>query len=137
MRASAIIISVFAGLALPFIGARAAPLPALFTAPQAAAGRSDYLSACSACHGAALQGVTGPSLVGQDFAAPADHYSLALVFTNLWEGTPAGAPDSLSKSEYVDIMAYLMARNGYPAGGTALTFAIAQSSRLPFISEVK
>jgi mono/diheme cytochrome c family protein len=137
MRAATLFISALAGLALPLCSARAAPLPALFTAQQAATGRSDYLSACSACHGAALQGVTGPSLVGQDFAAPADHYSLSLVFTNLWEGTPAGAPDSLSKSEYVDIMAYLMARNGYPAGGSPLTFAIAQSSSLPFVSQVK
>jgi hypothetical protein len=60
-----------------------------------------------------------------------------LVFNNIWEGTPAGAPDSLSKTEYVDIMAYIMARNGLPAGRATLSYDGARGSTVPFYSLVK
>ncbi len=111
--------------------------PALYSARQAAAGAVLYAQHCAACHGARLQGLTGPGLVGQDFASKSDHYTLGIVFTNVWQGTPAGAPDSLSKSTYVDIMAYIMAQNGLPAGNTALTYNGASVSTAPFYSLVK
>jgi mono/diheme cytochrome c family protein len=108
----------------------------LFTAAQARAGRVVYLADCASCHGAALQGISGPKLVGRDFAGPEDGFTVGLVFTNLWEGTPAGAPDSLSRTDYVDVMAYLMQANGYPAGKRALTFDAAGASKAAFVSLV-
>jgi mono/diheme cytochrome c family protein len=127
---------------LLWLGLGLAPLPAvaapaLFTAAQAASGAATYGRDCASCHGTALQGVTGPALVGQAFASAADHYTVALVFNNIWQGTPAGAPDSLSQTEYVDIMAYIMARNGLPAGMVALTYRGAAASGAPFYSLVK
>jgi mono/diheme cytochrome c family protein len=125
-----------AALALLAAGpAYAAPGP--FTAAQAAAGRIEYDQACAACHGADLRGVTGPALIGDAFASKADGYTLGIVFNNVWEGTPAGAPDSLSKTAYVNIMAYLMARNGVLPGTAPLTFAGAAGSSAPFYTLVK
>lgn len=109
----------------------------LYTAQQAAAGAVFYAQDCAACHGTMLQGITGPGLVGQEFASPADHYTIGIVFNNVWQGTPAGAPDSLSKTTYVDIMAFLMARNGLPAGTVALTYQGASISQAPFYSMMK
>jgi mono/diheme cytochrome c family protein len=126
---------VLFGLALaplPAVGA-----PALFTAAQAVTGAGMYGQACAGCHGADLRGITGPALVGTEFAAAKDGYTVGLVFNNIWESTPAGAPDSLSKTEYVDIMAYIMARNGLSAGDAALTFAGASVSGVAFYSLVK
>jgi len=111
--------------------------PGLYSAPQAAAGAALYARDCAACHGADLRGITGPALVGQDFARPADHYTVGIVFNTIWQGTPAGAPDSLSKTTYLDIMAYIMARNGLPAGPSALTYRTAIDSDAPFYSLVK
>jgi len=116
--------------------AAAAQGPLLFTAAQAGQGAVDYGRYCASCHGGALQGLTGPKLVGQDFASAGDHYSLGLVFTNLWEGTPAGAPDSLSRTQYVDIMAFLLLKNGFAPGPEPLTFDSAAASKTAFASRV-
>jgi hypothetical protein len=81
--------------------------------------------------------VSGPALVGPAFAARGDGYTVGEVFNEVWEGTPAGAPDSLSPGVYVDVMAYLLARNGYLPGLEALTFAGASASPVAFYSLVK
>ncbi len=107
-----------------------------FTAAQAATGHTQYGQACAACHGADLRGITGPALIGQAFAKPADHYTLALIFNTIWQGTPAGAPDSLSRSEYLNITAYILSRNGFAPGPTPLTYATATTSRAPIASQL-
>jgi mono/diheme cytochrome c family protein len=114
-------------------GAVGAPL---YTASQAVAGAGYYANSCDACHGGDLRGVSGPPLVGAAFAARGDGYTVGEVFNQVWEGTPAGAPDSLSPHVYVDVMAYLLARNGYAAGRAALTFAGASNSAVAFYSLV-
>ncbi len=112
-----------------------AAAPSLFTAAQAQAGQAAYGQYCSSCHGANLQGITGPALVGPVFAKASDHYTLGLVFGGLVDTTPAGAPDSLSHGEYTMIMAYILAKNGYPAGANILTFTGAKHSDMPFYAQ--
>jgi len=109
----------------------------LYTAAQAAAGAGFYAADCAGCHGADLRGVSGPPLVGAAFAARGDGYTVGEVFNEVWEATPAGAPDSLSPGVYVDVMAYLLARNGYGAGDFPMTFAGASKSNVAFYSRVK
>ncbi len=109
--------------------------PALFTASQAALGQAAYGQYCQSCHGADLHGITGPSLVGPEFAKASDHYTLGLVFGGLVDTTPAGAPDSLTHREYTNIMAYILAKNGYPAGRQILTFQGAKHSQVPFYAQ--
>ena len=41
---------------------------------------------------------------------------------------PATDPGSLEKADYVNIMAYLLQQNGYPAGDAMLNFDQAASS---------
>lgn len=115
----------------------AAAAPALFTTAQAKAGQAAYGQYCASCHGADLRGITGPALVGPDFAKASDHYTLGLVFGGLVDTTPAGAPDSLSHGTYTLIMAYILAKNGYPAGAAALTFAGAKHSAAPFYAQAQ
>ncbi len=109
--------------------------PALFTATQAVQGQADYGQYCASCHGADLHGITGPSLVGPEFAKASDHYTLGLLFGGLVDTTPAGAPDSLTHREYTNIMAYILAKNGYPAGPKILTFQGAKHSQVPFYAQ--
>jgi len=48
---------------------------------------------------------------------------LAAVFDYVKTTMPAGEPGSLRKSEYVDILAFLIQANGFPAGRRELMVA--------------
>lgn len=113
----------------------AAAAPSLFAAAQARTGQAMYAQYCQSCHGAALQGIPGPALAGPDFARASDHYTLGLIFEGLTETTPAGAPASLTRTEYTDIMAYILAKNGYQSGPTRLTYQTALHSPAPFFAQ--
>ena len=117
--------------------AAAAPLPALYTKAQAKAGHEAFETHCSMCHGKNLQGISGPALVGQGFASASNNYTVAAIFDELSQQMPAGAPGSLPHKDYADIMAFILSKNGYPAGKTALTYSAAQSSTAKLVSQVK
>lgn len=117
--------------------ASAAPLPALFTQQQAKIGHMTFETHCSMCHGKKLQGISAPTLVGQDFASAGNNYTVAAIFGELSQQMPAGDPGSLSHKDYTDIMAFILNKNGYPAGKTPLTYSGAQSSTAKLISQVK
>jgi mono/diheme cytochrome c family protein len=111
--------------------AGAAAVPALYTAAQATAGMGKFLGNCGMCHGAKLQGLSGPSLKGPNFASDKADFSVSDVFTIVSQNMPATNPGSLEHDDYVQIMAYLLQQNGYPAGTTALTFDGASQSKVP------
>ena len=46
---------------------------------------------------------------------------------------PATAPGSLEHGDYVQIMAFLLQQNGYPAGSSKLTFEDALHSKVQLI----
>lgn len=117
--------------------ASASPLPALYTQAQADAGHNIFETHCSMCHGKKLQGISAPTLVGQDFASPDNNYTVSVIFDELSQQMPAGAPGSLSHEQYTDIMAFILSKNGYPAGNKALTYSGAQSSTAKLVSQVK
>lgn len=105
--------------------------PALFTAEQAALGKKTYEEKCAFCHAPDLNGRAGPALRGKFFAAPSHGYKLRDIFKIVAENMPATAPGSLSHEEYVQIMAYILLNNGYPAGGSAMTFEEISRSKVP------
>ena len=106
-------------------------IPALYTAAQATAGMGKFIGNCAVCHGAKLQGMAGPSLKGPNFASAKANFSISDVFTIVSQNMPATNPGSLEQGDYVEIMAYLLQQNGYPAGSSALTFASAMQSKVP------
>jgi mono/diheme cytochrome c family protein len=65
-------------------------------------------------------------LRGEASGLKGDSVGQALTFVSTQ--MPAGDPGSLSTAEYDDIVAYILARNGHPAGATALTPASAKKS---------
>ena len=102
--------------------------PALYTKAQAASGFAKFLGNCAMCHGAHLEGRAGPSLKGPNWANAKADYTLGEVFTVVSQQMPATSPGSLEKADYVDIMAYLLQQNGYPAGDKTLDFDQATGS---------
>lgn len=107
--------------------------PALYTRAQAKAGRRVFAAHCAMCHGPNLEGRVGPALKGSTFATPEANFKVRDVFTIVSQNMPAYAPGSLSHQEYVQVMAFLLQQNGYPAGARSLTYRIAGASTVPLI----
>lgn len=107
--------------------------PALYTAEQAEKGKADYADNCALCHGDALEGRAGPALKGKNFANPNANFHVGDIFAIVSLNMPATQPASLPPDQYVEIMAFLLQQNGYPAGSAALTFDAAKASTVPLI----
>jgi len=97
-----------------------------FTAPQAAAGGKAYMQNCAKCHGANLAGVSGPALVGKTSGIA--QQSLVEVYEYVSQQMPMTAPGSLSKAQYVSILAYLLEKNGHTPGTHPLTESLATTA---------
>jgi mono/diheme cytochrome c family protein len=106
--------------------------PALYANAQAAQGAGLYASKCAMCHGAQLEGGAGPPLTGPNLTTlgTKTHLSVGDMFTYIATNMPMNAPASLSKDEYVKILAYILKQNGYPAGSKPLTYQTASSAKV-------
>lgn len=109
--------------------------PALYTADQAAKGELAYYQNCAMCHGPQLDGqaagYSGPALKGPDFADPSYDFHVSDIFNFVAKLMPAATPGSLSHEQDVQIMAFILKRNGYPAGAQELVYEVAEKSRVP------
>jgi polar amino acid transport system substrate-binding protein len=104
--------------------------PALYSKAQVAAGAKLYATDCAQCHGENLEGGVGPALRGPNLQRLAQKTKLTVgdFFGFMSLQMPLNAPASLPKDQYASIMAYILARNGYPAGSKPLTYAAATNS---------
>lgn len=113
---------VAACLAVAAVTVASAPNDVYFGDSQSQRGESLYQMHCSACHGDDLQGKTAVTLVGAGFLARWSHEEhsvddlLYIVRTQM----PYGEPNKLTKSEYLDIVTFILKANGFPGGGEDL-----------------
>jgi len=112
-----------------------AKAPALYTEDQATKGELAYYQNCSMCHGPKLDGqeggYSGPALVGKDFADPSYDFHVSDIFNFVAKQMPAATPGSLPHDVDVQIMAFILKKNGYPAGAKELVYEEAEKSRVP------
>jgi quinoprotein glucose dehydrogenase len=96
-------------------------LDGVFTAEQAQRGSESYQRECAQCH---LEDLLGdgiaPSLVGAPFHFRWSELSVGDMLVAIRTTMPQGAPASLSPRAYVDIVAYLLEANDFPAGDMEL-----------------
>lgn len=93
----------------------------VYTADQAAAGKTVYENKCSMCHGAELGGAEmAPPLAGGIFMGNWAGQSVGDLFTRIHTTMPANDPGSLSNAETAQVEAYILSYNQFPAGTTAL-----------------
>ena len=96
-------------------------LDGVFTAEQAARGADAYQQECAQCH---LEDLLGdgiaPSLIGAPFHFRWSELSVGDMLVAIRTTMPQGAPASLSPRAYVDIVAYMLERNDFPAGDVEL-----------------
>lgn len=123
---------VAAAVGPPATSSAAAGPPALYTKAQAAAGAKAYTATCTQCHGENLEGGVGPALRGPNLVRLAKKTKLTVgdFFSFMALQMPLNAPASLPKNQYASIMAYILARNGYPAGSKALAYDAAMHSNV-------
>lgn len=101
---------------------------AVYIGAQAQAGAKTYAAQCSRCHGANLEGVSAPALRGAGSGLAGETVSEAYTFVSTQ--MPAGDPGSLSSTEYSNVLAFILSRNGHPPGTTKLTPATAKKSHV-------
>jgi cytochrome c len=96
--------------------------PITYSEEQAQKGHNLYNEHCAFCHGAALEGQTSLPLNGATFRArwADDRHSVDDLFYIIRTLMPYGQPATLSKQEYIDIVAYIIMVNGYPAAAQPL-----------------
>lgn len=92
----------------------------VYTAAQATRGEEVYRTGCAGCHGAALEGEIGPPLAGPGFLGVWSARSLADLFDKIRNTMPADMPGTLTRPQAVDLVAYLLQGNQFPAGQVVL-----------------
>jgi mono/diheme cytochrome c family protein len=94
-----------------------------YTDAQAVAGQTVFASQCAICHGDSMEGKVGPALAGEQFLSVSQFQELTagFLYRTMSKQMPKNAPGSLSKTEYLDVLAYILKVNGYPAGPKQLT----------------
>jgi alcohol dehydrogenase (cytochrome c) len=91
-----------------------------YTQQQAAQGQVVYASRCAQCHGTNLLGQSGPALVGTRFRKSYATGTAAQLYDFISRQMPADKPGSLSQKEYLNVTAFILAKNGYPSGSVSL-----------------
>jgi mono/diheme cytochrome c family protein len=128
LRGPFIVLLVAAGLAaLAWAQAPASDgatiVDGVFTEAQARRGELAYTGPCDRCHGYKLDGAAedpdmlpAPPVAGPKFLRKWDGRSLAELVAYLRATMPANNPSYLSDAELTDIVAYMLATSGMPAG---------------------
>ena len=93
----------------------------VFTADQAATGKTVFQNKCATCHGAELSGgEMAPALAGSGFLANWQGSSLGDLFTRIHSTMPANDPGSMTNAETAQVLAYILSFNQFPAGAAPL-----------------
>jgi mono/diheme cytochrome c family protein len=117
-----------------------APLPApvdraqgrYYTPDQARLGAQLFAAHCAACHDAQLQGIRGkgPILIGPTIRAR--RWPLSGLLSFISHEMPANARGSLTPPEYLSLMAFLLQKNGHPAGSKTISPTLLQNASKRF-----
>src|SRR5438552_4105912 len=94
----------------------------VYTADQALRGKSGYDGVCARCHGVPLTGSqgNGPTLKGPAFLAHWDKDTLGSLYVKIRDTMPQGTPGTLTDEVKLQILAYVLQQNGFPAGQAEL-----------------
>lgn len=93
----------------------------VYTEDQAQHGAGVYQARCGGCHGSYLEGdEDAPPLAGSRFSLVWTGRSLRALHERIQARMPKDAPGSLSRDDYIGVVAYMLSRNGFPSGADPL-----------------
>ena len=107
------------------IGSQVAAGPAAkedgwYSQAQAEQGHQLFNNQCAQCHRPDLTGAMGPALIGDAFFKRWGNKPLGDLFDFEHSKMPAINPGSVPDDQMWAITAYILEKNGFPAGATAL-----------------
>jgi alcohol dehydrogenase (cytochrome c) len=98
------------------------PSAGIFTAAQAESGNAIYTQNCAGCHGVNFEGSgDAPPLAGATFMLKWRPRMVSELFGEILQTMPPTNPGSLGELAALNATAYILQRNGAPAGPQALT----------------
>jgi S-disulfanyl-L-cysteine oxidoreductase SoxD len=93
----------------------------VYTEEQSRRGDEVYKKECAACHGDSLAGgESAPALTGGAFLANWNGLTLADLFDRIRKTMPQSTPGRLSRQQDVDVLAFMLSANKFPAGKSEL-----------------
>lgn len=93
----------------------------VYTTEQAERGKVAYAAECVRCHGKALEGLEDASpLKGVDFLTGWNGKSVGRLVDVTRRTMPPETAGTLSRPMTLDLVAFMLAENGFPAGKTPL-----------------
>lgn len=111
----------------PALAADAAPARSVwdgvYSAAQAAQGEKQYQQVCQRCHGTDTRAGEEVSLWGDEFWKSWREDTLDNLYHYVSANMPNDEPATLKTDQYLDVIAYVLGKNGLPAGETKLTVA--------------
>lgn len=110
--------------------------PKLYTESQALDGADLYKAHCALCHGNGLEGRVGPTLRGHGFASEKNGFTMGHIFSYVANQMPGGDPGSLKEGEYAAIWAFILQKNGFPAGDKPVDYKTMIKSDLPLVTQL-
>jgi S-disulfanyl-L-cysteine oxidoreductase SoxD len=105
----------------------------VYSVGQAARGQQLYKAQCAECHGNAMEGSSGPPLVGNSFLANWSTQPLVNLTDKIQKTMPFNLPASLSKSQSTDLVAYILQAGKFPAGQAELSEAAFAQAVFPTV----
>jgi mono/diheme cytochrome c family protein len=91
-----------------------------FTAAQAQRGAKLFGDNCAMCHGADLSGESGPPLAGKAFTGKWAGQTADDLHDVVATQMPLTSPGSLKPDEDLAVVAFILSKNGFAPGSTAL-----------------
>ena len=106
---------------------------AVYNETQAKRGEAIFVDACSNCHGRTLEGADmTPPLTGGAFMANWDGLSVGDLTDRIRSSMPLDRPGLLSRQDNVDVVAYILRFNQFPAGKDELPREIQTLKQIVF-----
>ena len=96
-----------------------------YTTAQAVRGQTTFENNCSECHMSDLSGRAGPALKGDAFMEHWHGKVVGALFDKIQTTMPADRRTRLTDTRTLDLVAFLLQQNGFPAGDRELSTDIA------------
>src|SRR5688572_23399912 len=110
-----LVVAILTGLTV--LEAQRSTADGVYAPAQAERGRALYGTPCQMCHAADLSGGVGSALKGDQFRSDWGGLPRARLFERI-RTMPPGAPAPQPEDATVELLAHLLAANGYPPGET-------------------
>jgi len=93
----------------------------VYTEAQATRGKASYANRCAGCHGEDFVTVDRAPLAGQKFMDNWREDTIDPFFEFVKNNMPRNAAATVTEAEKLDVYAYILKSNGFPAGNAELT----------------